>query len=395
MSDVLASSNQKPSHNITSQSRRVRTFKATSHKEHMISVLCISQETKKPTSDTLHLTLNFRNFISVDISAKVVMAQAQQQEKGQAEDRITAVSSYPLLSSIKNFYDNRAAKYDSEADTKGFHRALANDFISWTLPYLPFSTTASTATNSSSAEKKPIRMLDLCCGTGLISVSAVSALGASNLTIDGIDISRNSLSIARTQLAAVDAQASFLEGSAVDLSQLDLRKGSYDLITCCSAMVLLPAPYAPVVAAWSEYLAPGGVLIFDVPATGTQTPRVLFGQALAPFGVPAIGMDEFFDDAVAEVTRVIAAADAGLRAEKVFETPVYSTTEFEKTAWEENWKRMCGIGIPDLGHLSENEMQLAKEKFEKLWLERAEEDGGVIRNETKLVVGIAVKVVQG
>jgi ubiquinone/menaquinone biosynthesis C-methylase UbiE len=118
--------------------------------------------------------------------------------------------------------------------------------------------------------KTPLKMLDLCCGTGL-SYAARERFGPGSV-IHAMDISGVSLEIARAKAARLgegrkegEGEMEFWEGSAVELDALafgdgngKLQKGAYGLITCCSAFVFLPGDRAAVVKEWAEYLAPEG-----------------------------------------------------------------------------------------------------------------------------------------
>jgi ubiquinone/menaquinone biosynthesis C-methylase UbiE len=156
----------------------------------------------------------------------------------------------PLHSRIIQFYNSRAPTYDTE-DT--FHAALAADFITWVSSVLPPDLTA------------PLKMLDLCCGTGLVSFAARERFGR-DAVIYGVDISGESIGIPRAKAAALEmgeengarAEGSmrFWEGSVVELDALavgdgkgELQKGTYGLITCSSAFVLLPGDGTAVVRA--------------------------------------------------------------------------------------------------------------------------------------------------
>jgi SAM-dependent methyltransferase len=163
---------------------------------------------------------------------------------------------HPLHSRIIEFYNSRTPTYDTE-DT--FHPTLAADFIIWASSMLPANL------------KTPLKMLDLCCGTGPVSYAARERFGP-DAVVHGVDISGASLEIARAKAARLEegrkegkAEMEFWEGSAVELDALalgdgkgKLLKGTYGLITCCSAFMFLPGDRAAVVKAWAEYLAPGG-----------------------------------------------------------------------------------------------------------------------------------------
>lgn len=108
-------------------------------------------------------------------------------------------------------------------------------------------------------------VLDLACGTGLVSFLAARAVGPKGRVI-GVDVSSGMLDEARKKLNENTSNLKFVKGDIERLSslpELDVLKGKVDLITCASALVLLPDPSAAV-KHWTECLAPGGRLIVDV-----------------------------------------------------------------------------------------------------------------------------------
>lgn len=108
-------------------------------------------------------------------------------------------------------------------------------------------------------------VLDLACGTGLVSFLAAQAVGPKGRVI-GVDVSSGMLDEARKKENESTPNLRFMKGNIDHLSslpELDELKGNVDLITCASALVLLSDPSAAV-KHWTEYLAPGGRLIVDV-----------------------------------------------------------------------------------------------------------------------------------
>jgi SAM-dependent methyltransferase len=107
-------------------------------------------------------------------------------------------------------------------------------------------------------------VLDLACGTGPITIPAARAVGPSGKVI-GVDISGASLSIARTKAEKEGLAAEFYLHDIAALEGLkELEEGTFDVITCASAFVLLEDPET-VVKGWARYLKKGGRMIFDVP----------------------------------------------------------------------------------------------------------------------------------
>jgi ubiquinone/menaquinone biosynthesis C-methylase UbiE len=109
------------------------------------------------------------------------------------------------------------------------------------------------------------RVLDLACGTGLLTFAAAKAIGSSGRVI-GVDISEGMLAEAKARLQKEKTQfpnIRFFNHDIADLSTLNAAKEeSFDAITCASALVLLRDPKAAL-KEWLKYLKPGGRLVVD------------------------------------------------------------------------------------------------------------------------------------
>jgi ubiquinone/menaquinone biosynthesis C-methylase UbiE len=107
-------------------------------------------------------------------------------------------------------------------------------------------------------------VLDLACGTGLVSYNASEAVGPSG-SVTGVDISAGMLAQAEAKKPKYGLQnVTFHKHSITELDTLDaLKDKQFDLITCCSALVLLPDP-AGALKQWVTFLKPEGRLITDV-----------------------------------------------------------------------------------------------------------------------------------
>ena len=104
----------------------------------------------------------------------------------------------------------------------------------------------------------------MACGTGSITVPAAKIVGPSGRTI-GVDISGESLAIARSKAERESLNVQFFHHDIAALHEIkEIEEGSFDVITCASAFVLLEDP-AAVVKGWAKFLKVGGKLIFDVP----------------------------------------------------------------------------------------------------------------------------------
>jgi ubiquinone/menaquinone biosynthesis C-methylase UbiE len=161
----------------------------------------------------------------------------------------------------QNMYDDRSDRYDHS-----HHPRLARHFVEM-------------------AKLQPgEQVLDLACGTGLVSYPASITVGA-NGSVVGIDISTGMLREANKKLSKHDPKnVTFYQHSITDLNLLEATKGKdFDAIICCSALVLLEDA-AGALKHWVTFLKPGGRLITDVThplnlAAGTALERV--GRRLA------------------------------------------------------------------------------------------------------------------
>ncbi|MFF2454143.1 class I SAM-dependent methyltransferase [Isoptericola sp. NPDC058082] len=124
-------------------------------------------------------------------------------------------------------YDARAATYDESA----MHRDLA-------------------ARVAAFCELDDVRdVLDVATGTGLV-LRALVALAPRPLRLTGVDLSPDMLAVAHRGSPG----ATLLRA---DAAALPLADGSADLVTCVTALHLVPDPRA-VLREWARVLRPGG-----------------------------------------------------------------------------------------------------------------------------------------
>lgn len=98
-------------------------------------------------------------------------------------------------------------------------------------------------------------ILDLACGTGLLTFLEAEAVGPSGSVV-GIDVTPGMLEIAarkKDQSGEKHANVTFQEGDILHLQENEAVKGkTFDVITVASALVLFPDPKAAL-EHWSEY----------------------------------------------------------------------------------------------------------------------------------------------
>lgn len=160
----------------------------------------------------------------------------------------------------QRLYDARAAQYDAS-----FHQHFTSHIVQLL------------------AIKPGEHILDLACGTGLISFKAAQLVGTTG-HVSAIDISTGMLAEAHVKLSAHNLDnIRFYQHSVTELDSFpELQRCTFDAIACTSALVLLPHPEAAL-KSWTKYLKPGGRLITDVTHPRTLLPGIVLervGRAL-------------------------------------------------------------------------------------------------------------------
>lgn len=97
------------------------------------------------------------------------------------------------------------------------------------------------------------RVLDVACGTGLVTFPAAAAVGPGGSTL-GVDISDGMIETARKMAAAQAGNVSFERMGA---EHLDLPDGSFDAVLCAFGLMYVPDPLTAVREMY-RVLAPGG-----------------------------------------------------------------------------------------------------------------------------------------
>lgn len=110
------------------------------------------------------------------------------------------------------------------------------------------------------------KILDLACGTGLVTFAAAEITGHGGGVV-GVDVTDGMLRVARQKLSSKKIEnVQLITHDIADLGnckQLEGQKGCFDAVTCVSALVLLREPFNAL-EQWREFLKPGGRIITDV-----------------------------------------------------------------------------------------------------------------------------------
>jgi ubiquinone/menaquinone biosynthesis C-methylase UbiE len=108
-------------------------------------------------------------------------------------------------------------------------------------------------------------VLDLACGTGLLTFLLADAVGPTGHVI-GVDVTPSMLAVAafkKRRDGEKSTNVELCEGDVLHLEQINALKGkTFDVITVASALVLFPDAKAAI-EHWVGFLKPGGIIALD------------------------------------------------------------------------------------------------------------------------------------
>ncbi|KIW89987.1 uncharacterized protein Z519_09417 [Cladophialophora bantiana CBS 173.52] len=272
------------------------------------------------------------------------------------------------LDVVKSMYDERSEQYD-ESDV---HVRQAQDYIAW------------------ADLKAGENLLDLACGTGLVAISAKHVVGKSGRVV-GADISEGMLNVARRKAQAAGLEIAFLNHDVSDLSGLGIVPKDhsdrllFDVITCASALILLPDPLQAV-KNWNSVLRPGGRLITDVQTKDANVIMNVFSAIASEVGETVPWHSHLWLSQQALATLIVG---AGFHVERIFETDTYARTHYHLDMASELFdKAVNNAMFKDFGRAKIREK--AKELFVQKFAEIAGPKG-TIDEETKYWVIVATR----
>lgn len=157
-------------------------------------------------------------------------------------------------------YSRRAASYDES--NGGWHVTLGQDFVSWLDP------------------RHGQTAIDLACGTGLVTLPLARKLGANGRVV-AVDLTPRMLQLGQEKLSSLQSSESVREMAPVTWITADITSeellsepaiqevlhddGGFDIISICSALVLLPDQQQALQFWVEKLLKKGGRIIVDVP----------------------------------------------------------------------------------------------------------------------------------
>jgi ubiquinone/menaquinone biosynthesis C-methylase UbiE len=231
--------------------------------------------------------------------------------------------------SVAASYDARAASYD---DKTTFHKHLASEYVEYAKPQTGES------------------LLDLACGTGLVTFLFAPILQSTSSQqkpkVVGVDISPGMLSVARSKLLEKKNEGVEIEFVEHDITSLDeaeilgRMEGSFDIITICSALVLLKDP-GKAIKHWSKWLKRGGRMIVDIPFTHSMLSLKIFDIISPEFGIEVLGKRTWIKGPKSLQTVM---EDAGLETE-VLATDVFDDIPARTEQGRSEWGTEEGEGL--------------------------------------------------
>ncbi|KAM3070603.1 hypothetical protein ACMFMF_008056 [Clarireedia jacksonii] len=311
---------------------------------------------------------------------------------------------------ISRHYDDRAEKYDTHTT---FHAKLAREYVEFVEP------------------KEGERVLDLACGTGMVGYELLSHAPIS--VIHGVDISPGMLSIARSKIPLVLAstapkpllhhpippispppqpEITFNQGDISNLSSLPFfsnKESIYNIVTICSAFILLPSPLLSL-KSWIPYLEPGsGRLVLDIPHPKSMLGLAIFSRISKEFGIPVIGTSREWIKGTESLETMM--QEAGLEKLKVFETRIFE--DIPAATPLAGCGKMVGEDGGDLKGAREWDVEMGEKVYEEMlkgkgmdkwrsdeagvkrkrWLEEWEKlsTNGKVREEGRLIIGVGYR----
>lgn len=159
------------------------------------------------------------------------------------------------MSSINNrMYDELAGSWWDENGRLHLLKAMVNP---WRVPYF-----ADALREGFGPDLSHVRLLDIGCGGGVLA-EEFARLGCQ---VTGVDISAESIAVARAHARAQGLLITYQTGSA---TQLPYNGSSFEVVSCCDVLEHVPE-WEQVIVEVGRVLKPEGLFLFD---TINRTPQ--------------------------------------------------------------------------------------------------------------------------
>ena len=256
--------------------------------------------------------------------------------------------------SAQHMYNARASNYDDS-----FHPAFAKHIIEY-LDLQPGE-----------------RLLDLACGTGLVTLAAAKAVGPTGFVF-GVDITTGMLDeLYKKRDGDIDSYKN-IEIYNHDITKLDevpeIHEGFFDAISLTSALPLLREP-GIALDSWRKYLKPGGRIITDVTDLSNMPQSIAMERVYNRLGIEYSSNRLWTRDGIS-LRQIL--QQAGYVVEKVWQRDMtdQETTYHDVDEWETRFDEMVQKppckALVDRGLVEE-----AKKLFEGEWAKLVGENGKI------------------
>lgn len=275
----------------------------------------------------------------------------------------------PSTRAIERVYDQLSTTYEASQ----FHVDLARDFIRWSKP------------------RRGQAVLDFCTGTGLVALEAKRVVGPALGRVIGADVSDCMLEVGRRNALQEGLEIEFVQRDCSSLEWLVEDNATFDLITCCSGLVYMPAvSLEHIISRWTQFLKPGGKLIADVPCAGSQLPFIALNEALGEADLEQMAVDCSWITSLGSIRRLW--EQAGLGCVECFETRSYERRTYELANAAEAFNGMIGnVIFGDTSTADPAKIEVARRSFIRRLRELAGPDGKIV-DEIKVYVAIGTKM---
>ncbi|KAF2105573.1 S-adenosyl-L-methionine-dependent methyltransferase [Lophiotrema nucula] len=160
------------------------------------------------------------------------------------------------------------------------------------------------------------RVLDLACGTGLLTFREADAVGSKGKVV-GVDVTPGMLAQAKAKKQRDGPNydhVEFFQGDILNLRAIDgLKENSFDVISVASALVLFPDP-AAAIKHWTQYLKEGGIIAVDSTHPRNLVSGIVIERIGRKLGI-SVPYHRDWSQSEDSLKRVLEAA--GLQVEKV------------------------------------------------------------------------------